>query len=47
MMQNWTKTITKKMKMKKNSINYTKDIINGYVYIEKYHNLKKYLWHII
>ena len=25
----------------------TKDIINGYIYVEKYHNLKHDLWHII
>ena len=36
MMQNWTKINTTKMKMTKISKKYTKDIINGYVYVEKY-----------
>ena len=35
MTQNQTKIITKKMKMTKNSKKCTKDIINGYVYLEK------------
>ena len=35
MMQNWTKNITTKMKMAKNSRKYKKDIVNGYVYVEK------------
>ena len=41
MMQNWTKTITTKMKMTKNLKIYTKDIINGYVYVEKISEILK------
>ena len=46
MTQNWTKTITIKnmaIKFKK----YKKDVINGYVYVEKYHKIYNYLYHII
>ena len=35
MTHNWTKTITIKMNMAKNFKQYTKDVINGYVYVEK------------
>ena len=35
MTQNWTKKITIKMKMTKNFKKIYKDIINGYVYVEK------------
>ena len=35
MTQNWTKKFTKKIKMPKNFKKYTKDIINGYAYVEK------------
>ena len=36
MTHNWTNTITiKKMRMTKNFQKNTKDIINGYVYVEK------------
>ena len=35
MTQNWTKTITIKMKMTKNFKKIYKDNINGYVYVEK------------
>ena len=31
------------MKMTKNFKEYTKDTINGYVYVEKYHSFKNYL----
>ena len=34
MTQNWTKTITTKMKMT-DSYKYIKDVINGHVYVEK------------
>ena len=34
MTQNWTKNITIKLNMAKNFKNYTKDVINGYVYVE-------------
>ena len=34
-MQNWTQTITTKMNMFKKN---TKDIFNGYVYVETYHD---------
>ena len=47
MMQNWTKKFTTKMKMTKEFKKYKKDTINGYVYVEKLHNFKNYLWHII
>ena len=39
MMQNWTKTIAIKMNMAKNLKKYAKDVINGYVYVEKYHKI--------
>ena len=35
MMQNLTKKILKKLKMKNNSKKYKKYTINGYVYVEK------------
>ena len=35
------------MKMTRQFKKYKEDNINGYVYVEKYHNLQKYLWHII
>ena len=35
MTQNWTKIITTKTRWLKNSKKITKDIINGYVYVEK------------
>ena len=38
MTQIWTKIITTKMKMITIFQKYTKDIINGYVYVEKYHS---------
>ena len=34
MTQNWTKTITTKMKITKNFKKYTKDTINDYVYVK-------------
>ena len=42
MMQNWTQTITTKNKDdKKIQKNSKKNTINGYVYVEKHHNVKK------
>ena len=36
-MQNWTKTITTRNEDDKKLKNISKDTINGYVYVEKYH----------
>ena len=36
------------MKMTKNSKKkHTKDTINAYVYVKKYHKIENYLWHVI
>ena len=35
------------MKMNNFKKKYAKDTINDYVYVEKYHKILKYLWHVI
>ena len=47
MMQNWTKKITTKYEGDKIIKKVWRKYFNGYVYVEKNHNLKSYLWHII
>ena len=48
MMHNWTKTnTTKNEDDKKIQKIYKNNNINGYIYVEKYHNKIFYLWNII